>query len=353
VAGSTYYDLFGLPSTATPAEIKAAYRRLIPRVHPDSGGTDALFHQVQEAYETLSDPAKRATYDRCMKDAPQGARAGCRAEWGGADERHPPPRASSSRHPQREAASAAKSRTGTQPGGLWTTMIVVIAAFIVIVLVLGAVLGRLAGVLIAVGLLAMSIAFVQVLGSRRVRQREAYRLAGMAAVDTMTGTQFKCLLGLLFSEKGYLVARVGGRGESGADLLLGSPGSRTIVEVKRRTDVVRHGAVQQVVAAKAYYGANQAVVVASSNFSDRAIALARSNNVTLWDRALVSQELMVLRNMRMLSPTERFGSELRAGVPPLAGGLLAAFVTLTASSSGKKRRRRSTIRHRRSRRRHH
>jgi len=232
-----------------------------------------------------------------------------------------------------------------------TTIIVVIAAFIV--LVLGAVLGRLAGVLIAVGLLAMIVAVVAVLGSRRVRQREAYRRAGMAAVDTMTGTQFKCLLELLFSGKGYRVARVGGRGESGADLLLGSPGSRTIVQVKRRADLVRHGAVQQVVGAKAYYGANHAVVVASSNFSDRAIALARSNNVTLWDRALVAQELMVLRNMRMLSPTERFGSQLRAGVPLLAGGLLAAFVTLTASSSDKKRRRRSTTRHRRSRRRHH
>ena len=90
VAGNTYYDLFGLQPTATPAEIKATYRRLIPRVHPDSGGTDALFHQVQEAYETLSDPAKRATYDRRMKHAPQGAGAGLRAAWDGADERHPP-----------------------------------------------------------------------------------------------------------------------------------------------------------------------------------------------------------------------------------------------------------------------
>ena len=362
VAGTSYYDLLGLPPTATPAEIKAAYRRLIPKVHPDGGGTDALFHQVHEAYETLADPAKRATYDGCMKNAPQGADAGRMAAWGVADERrHPPPRASSSNawrpHPRREVATAAKRRTGTQPGGLWlaqdrTAILVVIAVFI---LVLGAVLGRLAGVLIAVGLVAMIVALMAVLGSRRVRQREAYRRAGMPAVDTMTGTQFKCLLELLFTEKGYRVARVGGRGESGADLLLGSPGSRSriIVQAKGRMDLVRHGAVQQVLTAKAYYGANRAVVVAPSNFSDRAIALARSNNVTLWNRATVAQELTLLSNMPMLSPAKRFGSQLRAGVPLLAGGLWAAFVALTASSSGKERRRRSTPRHRRSRRRHH
>ncbi len=361
VAGITYYDLFGLPPTATPAEIKAAYRRLISKVHPDSGGTDALFHQVHEAYETLSDPAKRATYDGWMKNASQGAGAGRRAAWGVADERHPPPRANSSNawrpHPRREAATAAKGRSGTQPGSLWlaqdrTAVFVVIAVFI---LVLGAVLDRLAGLLIAVGLLAMIVVLVAVVGNRRVRQREAYRRAGMPAVDTMTGTQFKCLLELLFTEKGYRVARVGGRGESGADLLLGSPGSRsrTVVQAKRQMGLVRHGAVQQVLTAKAYYGANRAVVVAPSNFSDRAIALARSNNVTLWNRATVAQELTLLSNVPMLSPTRRFGSQLRAGVPLLAGGLLAAFVALTARSSGKERGRRSTPRHSRSRRRHH
>jgi restriction system protein len=368
----TYYDLLGLPSTATPAEIKAGYRRLSPKVHPDNGGTDALFRQVQEAYESLSDPAKRATYDRLISNAPCGTGAGGRtAGWGAANMRQPAPRASSAWPPRqppqaghtsspyppppwRRAAAPAQSKTGTQRRvsrlAQHPTAIVVIVAFIV--LDLGAALGRLGDGLIAVGFIAMIVALVAMLGSRRVRQREAYRRAGMAAVDAMTGTQFKCLLELLFREQGYRVARVDGRRIFGADLVLVSPGGRTVVEARRWADLVRHGAVQQVVAAKASCGATHAMLITSSNFSDHAIALARSNNVTLWDRARVGHELTVLSNTPMHSPTQRFGSQLLAGVPLLAGGLSAAYVMMTAGSAGKKRRR-STPRHGGSRRRRH
>jgi len=54
---------------ATEAEIRAAHRKLSQRVHPDAGGTDALFRRVQVAYETLSDPERRAEYDR-MRSRP-------------------------------------------------------------------------------------------------------------------------------------------------------------------------------------------------------------------------------------------------------------------------------------------
>ena len=76
VASSTPYDLFDLPPTATQAEIRAAHRRLIWNVHPDHGGSHALFRQVQEAYELLSDPVKRAAYDRSLKNPPRGTAAG-------------------------------------------------------------------------------------------------------------------------------------------------------------------------------------------------------------------------------------------------------------------------------------
>jgi restriction system protein len=382
MANITYYDLLGLPSTATPAEIKAAYRRLSPKVHPDSGGTDALFHQVQEAYETLSDPTKRATYDRPISNAPLGAGTGGRAGrgvgWGAADMRRPPPRANFSNAwpprpppqaghtsapysppPWRRTAAAAQSKTGGQRSVSWLAQHRTAIVVAVIVLELGVLLGRLGVGLIAldflamiVAFLAMIVAFVAVLGNHRVRQREAYRGAGMAAIDAMTGTQFKCLLEVLFREKGYRVARVGGRGILGADLLLDSPRGRTVVQARRWADLVRHGAVQQVVAAKASCGATHAILITSSSFSDHAITLAKSNNVTLWDRATVAQELTALSNTPMHSSTQRFGSKLRAGVPILSSGLLAAYVTLTASSAGKKRRR-STPRHRRSRRRRH
>lgn len=61
-----YYRLLGLNKEATEAEIKAAYRRLAKQYHPDSGAPPdvARFHDIQRAYETLSDPDRRRAYDR-------------------------------------------------------------------------------------------------------------------------------------------------------------------------------------------------------------------------------------------------------------------------------------------------
>lgn len=58
-----YYKILGIERSATPEDIKKAYRRLASKHHPDKGGDKAQFQDVQEAYETLSDTAKRQAYD--------------------------------------------------------------------------------------------------------------------------------------------------------------------------------------------------------------------------------------------------------------------------------------------------
>src|SRR5205809_2206577 len=63
-----YYDLLGVQRGADEAAIKAAYRRLAKECHPDrhNGCRDqeARFKAVNEAYDVLKDPQKRAAYDR-------------------------------------------------------------------------------------------------------------------------------------------------------------------------------------------------------------------------------------------------------------------------------------------------
>lgn len=70
----THYDALGLDRSASPEDVKAAYRKLAREVHPDvSDAADAkeAFQTIQRAYEILSDPRRRVAYDAILFGQPE------------------------------------------------------------------------------------------------------------------------------------------------------------------------------------------------------------------------------------------------------------------------------------------
>src|SRR5688572_31514323 len=80
-----YYKILGLARDASQDEIKRVYRRLARKYHPDvSKETNAedRFKEVQEAYEVLKDPEKRAAYDQLGANWRQGQEFRPPPDWG-------------------------------------------------------------------------------------------------------------------------------------------------------------------------------------------------------------------------------------------------------------------------------
>lgn len=83
-----YYDRLGVAKNASADEIKKAYRKMSKKYHPDINkdpGADQKYKDVQEAYETLSDPQKRSNYDQFGPAGANGGFGGGAGGFGGFD----------------------------------------------------------------------------------------------------------------------------------------------------------------------------------------------------------------------------------------------------------------------------
>jgi hypothetical protein len=115
----------------------------------------------------------------------------------------------------------------------------------------------------------------------------------LARVDAMSGQEFEHVVGQLFRHNGYSV-ELTARYDYGADLIVRKDGVSTAVQAKRWGQRVGENAVRAAHAGRTAYSCDKAMVVATNEFTRRAIAAAKLLDVELWGRLTLAREIQWL-----------------------------------------------------------
>ena len=166
----------------------------------------------------------------------------------------------------------------------WTDLLVLVGVYIWV---------RTGSLVLGIGA-TLLMAFGPRLAIRAVREWRLNR-SGLSEADRMSGESFERFLQVKLKRAGYR-ARLTPRAEDyGADLIVEKDGLKTVIQAKRYASRVGIEAVQQVIGAVGHYGADSGMVITNSYFTPNAKALARSNQVELWDRDRLLRFLLSLQ----------------------------------------------------------
>ncbi len=363
VSTDTHYEVLGVPPDAGPEEIKSAYRRLSLLVHPDRGGSAALFRSLAEAYEVLSDPRRRAAYDARLrvpgwdkdKDKEDGDTGDDRDR---AEDGAPPGDEGPTRGTSAGGAGPAPGVDpdgvpwtaeavplgGSVPQGMWRTVDIHPAGALV---VLGGTLvflgrpfgGPAAAQLVLAGVATLALGLVAVVGGRRLAHRIRASSGEGHPIDVLPDAEFRLMVARVFARNGFRVHPGAWPGGPAGELLAERGGSRIVVQVHRSRAPVGPGAVHTAARTAMARVATGAIVLTNGTFTANAWEAARASRVVLWDRAaLLSQfrQVGMVTDAGWVHPSGLVGgallaAELRAGFLVVARTLVIVVGILVAA----------------------
>lgn len=139
-----------------------------------------------------------------------------------------------------------------------------------------------------IGIAITAIIFILTKYIFRYIKRSLYLHSPLGSVDKMSGAKFEEYLKAHFENLGYKVRLTPKSNDYGADLIVSNKKKTIVVQAKRYKSKVGNSAIQQIVAAKAYYNADECMVVTNSFFTKNAEKLAEANGVVLVDRSQIN-----------------------------------------------------------------
>ncbi len=110
-------------------------------------------------------------------------------------------------------------------------------------------------------------------------------------IDQMDGRQFELYIADLFKKKGYKAVATQSSGDFGIDVILEKDFFKIGIQTKCYSNKVSNSAVQEAVAAKKHYNLDKVMVITNNYFTPSAIQLAKDNNVALWNRDKLIEEI--------------------------------------------------------------
>jgi len=376
VSTDTYYEVLGVLPDAGPEEIKSAYRRLSLQVHPDRGGSAALFRSLVQAYEVLSDPRRRAAYDARLRTpgwnadednedeedeeyeeyedvdgdvgddrdhdddtAPPGDEGPTPGASGGSA--GPAPGVDRDGSPW---AAGAVPLGGGAPQGIWRTVDAHPAGTLVVLGVALVCFGRpfggsAAAQLMLAGVAALVLGLVAVVGSRRLVHRIRASSGDGDPIDVLPDAQFRRMVARVFVRTGFQVHPGASSSGPAGEILVERGGSRTVVQVNRSRAPVGPGAIHAAARTATTRVATGAIVLTNGTFTVDAWEAARANRVVLWDRAALLfhlHEAGMVTDVGWAHPSGLVGgallaAELRAGFPAVIRMLAIVAAILVAA----------------------